>query len=110
MRASNKSTVDVKIMNYFYLWIDNKPNKSINRVLLKHVVSIKAVRNKFILYTKCIIEYKYSEFDFLKKSFMKISGKATLHLLKGPCGIPVEKRSDILNNLTQVITQNRKRF
>jgi len=57
-------------MNYFdfYLWIDYKSqqkiSKSTNRVLLKDVVSIKAVRDKFILYTKCNFEEVYSELDF----------------------------------------------
>lgn len=68
--AANKSRVDLKIMNYFdfYLWIDYKSqqkiSKSTNRVLLKDVVSIKAVRDKFILYTKCNFEEEYSELDF----------------------------------------------
>ncbi|KAF0695234.1 Uncharacterized protein FWK35_00038743, partial [Aphis craccivora] len=114
--AANKSRVDLKIMNYFdfYLWIDYKSqqkiSKSTNRVLLKDVVSIKAVRDKFILYTKCNFEEEYSELDFLKKNVMKMSGMARPEPLKGPCGIPVEKKNDILNNLKQVIPQNRKQF
>ena len=76
--AGNKSRVDVKFMNYFYfyLWIDYKSqqklHKSSNRVLLKNVVSIKAVRNKFILYTKFNFEEEYAELDFLKNSVMKV--------------------------------------
>lgn len=60
--------------------------------------------------TKCNFEEEYAELDFLKKNVMKVSRMATPQSLKGPCGIPVEKRNDILNNLTQVIPQNRKNF
>lgn len=41
---------------------------------------------------------------------MKMSGMARPEPLKGPCGIPVGKKNDILNNLKQVIPQNRKQF
>jgi len=62
------------------------------------------------LYTKCNFEEEYAEIDFLKKSVMKVSGMATPQPLKGPYGIPIEKRNDILNNLTQVIPQNKTNF
>lgn len=41
---------------------------------------------------------------------MKVSGMATPQPLRGPYGIPIEKRNDILNNLTQVIPQNKTNF
>lgn len=33
-----------------------------------------------------------------KKNVMKISGIVEPQPLNGPCGIPIEKRNDILNN------------
>jgi len=39
---------------------------------------------------------------------MQISGMALPQILNGPCGISIEKRNNILNNLRQVISQNRK--
>jgi len=56
---------------YFYLWIDYKIsqqnlNKSTNHILLKYV-SIRVVRDKFILNTKFNFEKKYSELDFFKE-------------------------------------------
>ncbi|CAI6352053.1 unnamed protein product [Macrosiphum euphorbiae] len=71
---------------YFYLWLDYKSqqklHKSSNCVLLNNFVSIKSVRNKFILYTKLNFEEEYAELDVLKKSVMKVSGMAKPQPLK----------------------------
>ncbi|KAL4148233.1 hypothetical protein QTP88_002514 [Uroleucon formosanum] len=113
---ANKSKVVVKKMEHsdFFLWKDYKAQqkltKSTNRILLKDVVSVQVKRGKFILYIKRNYDEEYSEFNFLKKSVMKINGMPHPISLTKPRGILQEKRDSILQNLSQVLPANRKIF
>ncbi|VVC36395.1 Hypothetical protein CINCED_3A024276 [Cinara cedri] len=94
--SANKSR-DVKIMNNFgfYLWINYKSQqkigKSTNHMLLKDIVCIKAVKDKFILCIQFDFEEECSEVDFLKKNIMTISEMVAPQPLNGLCGNPVKK-------------------
>lgn len=114
VKNANKGKVDVKEMCHrdFYLWKDNKSQqklqKSTNKVLLREIVALKAIRGSFFLMYKKKFGEEYEKLDFLNlKSQKKIEKPSTL---VKPCGFSQVKRDSILSNLKQVIPENRKMF
>jgi len=99
----------------FFQWKDYKAQqkllKSTNRVLLRDIVSIKAERGKYVLFTKSQFnDEQYTTLDFLQKKYMNKKGMTLPSSHTENCGIPIEKRDDILSNLSQILPKNRKQF
>lgn len=94
----------------FHDWKDYKSVQKLqkaNRTLLKDIVCIKVEREKFKLQFKTkLTDIEYRELDFLcKKNGIPIA----LQKLK-PCGVPKQKVDSILQNLSQILPENRKQF
>ncbi|CAI6365895.1 unnamed protein product [Macrosiphum euphorbiae] len=111
-----KKEVIVKCMEHddFFLWTDNKSpkktNKKANRVMLKNIITIRAVRGQYdLLYKTNLNDENYGRLDFLKSKF--INKQILMPPAKvAPCGISESKRNDILNTLNQVLPEDRKVF
>ena len=116
VKSSNSGKVDVNVIDHtsFYSWKDFKSVQKLqkqNRILLKDIVCIKAERGKFILNFKTkLTDTQYQELDFLCKKNMKKDGiPIALPKIK-PCGVAREKVESILQNLDQILPENRKLF
>jgi len=74
-----------------------------------HIVAIRAERNNFnLLYKTDLKENDYQILDFLNKKNLKKT--AMPGHKKEPYGIPITKKTDILDKLKQVLPENRKPF
>ncbi|KAL5242697.1 hypothetical protein ACI65C_010107 [Semiaphis heraclei] len=115
IKYAKKDKIIVKQMQIedFYLWKDNKSqlktSKSANRVLLRDIVAIRAERSNFnLLYKTDLKKNDYQILDFLNKRHLKTT--AMPGHKNEPCGIPITKKTDILEQLKQVLPENRKPF
>ncbi|KAL5236922.1 hypothetical protein ACI65C_004332 [Semiaphis heraclei] len=115
IQYAKKDKIIVKQMQIedFYLWKDNKSqlktSKSANRVLLRDIVAIRAERSNFnLLYKTDLKKNDYQILDFLNKRHLKTT--AMPGDKNEPCGIPITKKTDILEQLKQVLPENQKPF
>jgi len=78
-------------------------------ILLRDIVVIRAERNNFnLLYKTNLKKNDYQILDFLNKTHFK---KTAMPAHKNePCGIPIAKKTDILDKLKKVLSENRKAF
>lgn len=113
---ANKGKADVKSMEFqdFFNWksfvSQQKLKQQPNRVYLTDIVQITARRGEFSL----LFKVSYCKFepanclDFLQIKAAKVNGMKLPNSLSGPRGFPTEKRDNILQNLSQVMPDNRK--
>jgi len=115
LKSTNKGKVYVNVIEHdsFYDWIDYKSSQKLKQcsVLLKEIVCIKAERGKFVLrYKTKLTEMEFKELDFICKKNMKKNDILMALPKVQPCGVAKEKVESILQNLKDILPENRKLF
>lgn len=116
VRTSLAEDIDIKKMREddFYIWPDHSSlQRIINtkpKPLLAEMVEVYAVRGKYSLcYKTRFTQKKYKEVKFLKMKALK-NGLETQEVFANPRGIDEERKTMILQSLSDIVPPNRMQF